>query len=78
MIDQETRALALKAFRDTLTDANAKAADKLRAAEGIMRLEAEQKDLGLSETLDASDEELLKMARGEGPKDDPEDDNPAQ
>lgn len=64
MIDQETRDLALKTFRDTLTDPSAKSADKLRAAEGIMRLEAEQRDEGLADTLDASDEELLNRARG--------------
>jgi hypothetical protein len=73
-MDQEMRELALKAFRDTLTDANAKSTDKLRAAEGVLRLEQEERDLGRSELLDASDEELLKRARGEPP----DDGNPAK
>jgi hypothetical protein len=73
-MDQEMRELALKAFRDTLTDANAKSTDKLRAAEGVLRLEQEERDLGRSELLDASDEELLKRARGESP----DDGNPAK
>ena len=75
------RDLALKAFRDTLTDANAKSTDKLRAAEGVLRLEQEEKDQGRGELLDASDEELLKTARGEppAPENGPADDgNPAK
>ena len=64
MIDQETRRLALQTFRDVLTNPSAKAADKLRAAEGVLKLEAEEKDQGLSDVLDANDEELLNRARG--------------
>lgn len=81
MIDQETRRLALQTFKDVLEDPNSKAADRLRAAEGVMKLEMEEKDKGLSDVLDAPDEELLEIARGGvlksqiGPA---EDDNPAQ
>ena len=64
MIDQETRRLALQTFRDVLNSTSAKAADKLRAAEGVLKLEAEEKDQGLSDVLDANDEELLNRARG--------------
>lgn len=67
MIDQETRKLALQTFRDILNAGDSKAADRLRAAEGVMRLEAEEKDKGLTDMLDASDEELLERARGKGP-----------
>lgn len=81
MIDQETRALALKTFKDVLNDTQAKATDRLRAAEGIFKLEAEQKDQGLSDILDADDAELLERARGIHGKtgNDPSDDgNPAK
>lgn len=64
MIDQETRRLALQTFRDILSDPASKAADRLRAAEGVLKLDQEEKDQGLSELLDANDEELLKRARG--------------
>lgn len=65
MIDQETRELALQTFKDILTDNNSKSADRLRAAEGVLKLDQEEKDKGLSDVLDANDEELLKRARGE-------------
>jgi len=64
MIDQETRKLALDTFRTVLRDQNAKATDKIRAAEGILKLDADEKDKGLGNVLDASDEELLARARG--------------
>jgi hypothetical protein len=64
MIDQETRALALQTFRIILQDANSKPADRLRAAEGVLKLDQEEKDQGLSDVLDATDEELLNRARG--------------
>lgn len=64
MIDQETRRLAQQTFADILKDPNSKPADRLRAAEGVMKLEQEAKDKGLSDVLDASDEELLERARG--------------
>ena len=73
MIDQETRRLALQTFRDILTAPDAKAVDRLRAAEGVMKLEAEEKDRGLSDVLDADDEELLKRARGTHEKTENED-----
>ena len=80
MIDQETRRLALQTFKDVLTDPDSKAADRLRAAEGVMKLEQDEKDKGLSDVLDADDEELLKRARGTHGKTEngaAEDDNPA-
>lgn len=77
MIDQETRALALQTFRTILNDAGAKAADKLRAAEGVLKLDQEEKDKGLGDVLDASDEELLLRARGKYAPGET-DNNPAQ
>lgn len=65
MIDQETKSLAIAALRRTLTDPDAKPADKLRAAGEVIRLEADQRAAGLDDTLDASDEELLAIARGQ-------------
>lgn len=70
MIDQETRQKALRTFKDILDDQNAKPTDKLRAAEAIVRLESEEADHGLTDQLDASDAELLKIARGETPNED--------
>lgn len=64
MIDQETRRLALQTFKDILNDESSKAADRLRAAEGVLKLEQEEKDKGLGDVLDATDEELLERARG--------------
>ena len=81
MIDQETRRLALQTFKDVLSSPDSKPADRLRAAEGVMKLELEEKDKGLSDVLDASDEELLERARGKHPdtsKGPPDDGNPAQ
>jgi hypothetical protein len=88
MIDQETRKLALQTFRDILNAPDSKAADRLRAAEGVLKLEQDEKDKGLSDVLDASDAELLERARGgrpkpsnggEGPANGPPDpDDPAQ
>ena len=81
MIDQETRRQALQTFKDILGDPNGKAVDKLRAAEGILKLDQEEKDKGISNILDASDEELLERARGNSPKTEngaPDDGNPAQ
>jgi hypothetical protein len=73
MIDQETRELALQTFKNILNAVDAKPADKLRAAEGVLKLEQEERDKGLSDVLDASDEELLRRARGKAPE--PEMDN---
>ncbi len=81
MIDQETRKAALRTFKEIIDDPGAKAADRIRAAEGILKLDSDEKDKGLSNVLDASDEELLEMARGKAAKTeiDPFDDgNPAQ
>jgi hypothetical protein len=81
MIDQETRELALRTFKNILEDQNSKPADRLRAAEGVLKLEQEERDKGMGDVLDASDEELLNRARGGGPKpqnDPAEDGNPAQ
>jgi len=64
MIDQETRRQALQTFKDILADQSSKAADRLRAAEGILKLDQDEKDKGLSDVLDATDEELLNRARG--------------
>jgi hypothetical protein len=68
MIDQETRILALQTFKDILNDIGSKPADRLRAAEGVLKLEQEEKDKGMGDVLDASDEELLKRARGKPPE----------
>lgn len=65
MIDDATRNLALETFRTILKDPGAKPVDQLRAAEGVLKLDQEQKDRGLGDVLDASDEELLLRARGE-------------
>lgn len=81
MIDQETRRLALQTFKDILNDVDSKASDRLRAAEGVLKLEQDEKDKGLSDVLDTSDEELLERARGTHGKTGngaPETDNPAQ
>lgn len=65
MIDQETRDLALQTFRDVLTAPDSKPADRLRAAEAIARMDVSEKETGKGSDLDASDEELLKRARGD-------------
>lgn len=64
MIDQETRELALRTFREVLNDPGAKATDKLRAAEAIARMEVSERDEGLLTDLDAADHELLRIAKG--------------
>ena len=64
MIDQETRRLALQTFKDILVNTGSKPADRLSAAKGILKLEQDEKDKGLSDVLDADDEELLNRARG--------------
>lgn len=68
MIDQETRDLALKTFRDTLNDPLAKPSDKLRAAEAIARMEVSEREDGRLTDLDAADHDLLRIARGGDPK----------
>lgn len=69
MIDQETKRLALQTFKDVLQDGSAKPADRLRAAEGVMKLQQDEADKGMGDVLDASDEELLARARGTHGKD---------
>lgn len=81
MIDQETRRQALQTFKDILSDTQSKPADRLRAAEGILKLDQEEKDKGMGDALDANDEELLERARGNYVKnenEDADDGNPAK
>ena len=81
MIDQETRELALQTFKNILNDESSKPTDRLRAAEGVLKLDQEEKDKGLGNILDANDEELLERARGTYAKPkigQPDPDDPAQ
>ena len=61
---ESDRQLALRALRDALTSGDAKPAERVRAAEALLRAEADN----LAETADflaATDAELLAIARGE-------------
>ena len=61
---ESDKQLALDALRGTLRDVGAKPAERVRAAEALLRVEAEA--LGqVADLLDATDAELLAIARGE-------------
>lgn len=61
---ENDRQLALRALRDTLADGAARPAERVRAAEALLRAQAD--DLGqAADLLEASDHELLALARGE-------------
>lgn len=61
---ESDRQLAMRALREALRDADATPAERVRAAEALLRAQAEE----LGETADflaATDAELLALARGE-------------
>lgn len=65
MLEPDDKALALDALRTVLRDPKAKAADKLRAAESMLRYE-QGAPVGDRALHERDDQELLALARGEG------------
>lgn len=64
MLDDTDRQLAMRVLRDTLRDGQAKAADRVRAAQLMLEHDVARKADGTA--LAATDQELLAIARGEG------------
>lgn len=61
---ESDKQLALRALRETLASGAARPAERVRAAEALLRAEAD--DLGqAADMLEATDAELLALARGE-------------
>lgn len=60
----DDRQLALSALRDALRDSDAKPAERVRAAEALLRAQADNL-AEAADMLDATDAELLAIARGE-------------
>lgn len=61
---ESDRQLAMRALRDALRDADATPAERVRAAEALLRAQAEELD-ETADFLAATDAELLALARGE-------------
>lgn len=64
-MDENDRQLALRVLRDTLRDTDAKPADRVRAAQLMLEAESAER-AGPGALHDASDDELLRIARGQG------------
>lgn len=61
---ESDKQLALRALREALADGAAKPAERVRAAEALLRAEADSLALA-ADALDATDAELLAIARGQ-------------